>query len=98
MEDNKALKKKTNKQTNKPPPQHQRAKKKENNIPGTGLTGFRIFCQRNLDSRFQLLVGFPIPWVVFRIPKARIPDSANKIFKDFGIWIPSQVSKDVTYM
>ena len=98
MEDNKALKK-TNKQTNKQTTTTTtKSQKKENNIPGTGLSGFRIFCQRNLDSRFQLLVGFPIPWVVFRIPKARIPDSANKIFKDFGIWIPSQVSKDVTYM
>ena len=88
------------KQTNKPPPQQQRAKNNNNNnnIPGTGLSGFRIFCQRNLDSGFQLLAGFPIPRAVFRIPKARIADSTNKIFKDFGIWIPTQVSKDVTYM
>ena len=99
MEDNKVLKKK---QTNKPPPQQQKANNNNNNnnnnIPGTRLSGFRIFCQRKLDSGFQLLVGFPIPWVVFWIPKARIPDSTDKLFKDFGIWIPSKVSKDVTYM
>ena len=36
-------------------------------------------CQWNLDSRFQLLVGFRIPWDVFRILKPRIPDSTSKI-------------------
>ena len=36
-------------------------------------------CQWNLDSRFQLLVGFRIPWDVFRILKARIPDSTSKM-------------------
>ena len=34
-------------------------------IPGTGL---RIPCQWNLDSGFQSLVGFRIPWAVFWIP------------------------------
>lgn len=96
VEDNKVLKK-TTKQTTTTTTKSQK-KNNINNIPGTGLSGFRIFCQRNLDSGFQLLVGFPIPRVVFRIPKARIPDSTNKILKDFGIWIPSQVSKGVTYM
>ena len=31
-------------------------------------------CHYNLDSGFQSLVGFRIPWAVFRIPKPRIPD------------------------
>ena len=97
MEDNKALKK-TNKQTTTTTTKSQKKNNNNNNIPGTGLSGFRIFCQRNLDSGFQLLAGFPIPRAVFRIPKARIADSTNKIFKDFAIWIPTQVSKDVTYM
>ena len=35
------------------------------------------FCQWNLDSVFQSLVGFRIPWAVFRIPKPRISDSYN---------------------
>ena len=35
-------------------------------IPGVG---FRIPCQWNLDSRFQSLAGFRIPWAEFRIPK-----------------------------
>ena len=37
-------------------------------------------CQWNLDSRLQSLVGFRITWVVFRIPKPRIPDSTSKNF------------------
>ena len=39
-------------------------------IPGNG---FWIFCQWNLNSGFQSLVGFRIPWAEFRIPKTRIP-------------------------
>ena len=35
-------------------------------------------CQWNLDSGFQSLVGFRIPWAVFRIPKPGIPDSISK--------------------
>ena len=46
------------------------------------------FCQWNLDSVFQSLVSFRIPWAVFRIPKPRIPDSYNCIpdckAQDFG--------------
>ena len=44
-------------------------------IPGTG---FHILCQWNLDSGFQWLVGFRIPWAVFWIQKPRIPDSRIK--------------------
>ena len=32
-------------------------------------------CQWNLESGFQLFVGFRIHWAVFRIPKPRIADS-----------------------
>ena len=39
-----------------------------------------------LDS-FSVGLGFRIPWVVFRIPKSRIPDSTNKNFPDSGISI-----------
>ena len=35
--------------------------------------------QWNLDSGFQSLVGFRIPWAVFRIPKHRIRDSFSCI-------------------
>ena len=45
-------------------------------------------CQWNLDSGFQSLVGFQIPWTVFRIPKARILDSTSKNFPHSGIGIP----------
>ena len=55
-------------------------------------------CQWNLDSGFQLLVEFRIPWAVFRIPKSRIwdatrkfsliPNSTSKNFPDSGIPIP----------
>ena len=42
-----------------------------------------ILCQTNLDSQVQSLVGFQIPWTVFWIPKARVPDSTSKTFLDF---------------
>ena len=47
-------------------------------------TGFRILCQWNLDSGFQALVGFRIPWTVFRIPKPRIPELTSKTVPDSG--------------
>jgi len=53
-------------------------------IPGTR---FWILSQWDLDSGFQSLKGFRIPWVVFRIPKSRIPDPTNKNFLDSGISI-----------
>ena len=40
-------------------------------------------CQSNLDSGFQSLVGFRIPWAVLQIPKHRICD-----FSDSGVRIP----------
>ena len=40
--------------------------------------------QWNLDSGFELLVGFRIPTPVFRIPRPRIPDSTRKNFQDSG--------------
>ena len=43
------------------------------------------FCQWNLDSGFQSLVGFRILWVVFRIPRPRISDSTSKNFPVCGI-------------
>ena len=43
-------------------------------IPSTGLW---ILYQWNLNSGFQSLVGFRIPWVVFGIPKPRIPKNWN---------------------
>ena len=53
----------------------------------TPRSGFRIFrhrirvlCQWNLDSRFRSLVGFRIPWAVFRILEPRIPEiSGNTV-------------------
>ena len=39
----------------------------------------------NLDSGFQSLVGFRIPWAVFQIPKPRIPDFTNEKFTTFRI-------------
>ena len=55
-------------------------------------SGFQVldssFCHWNLDSGFQFLVGFRIPWPVFRIPKPRIPDSTNKFLSDYGFRIP----------
>ena len=53
-------------------------------IPGTR---FWILSQWDLDSGFQSLKGFRIPWVVFRIPKSRIPDSSGKNFPDSGFSI-----------
>ena len=48
-------------------------------------------CEWNLDSGFQSLVGFRIPWAVLRIPQtqfSKIPDSTSKYFTDFRIRIP----------
>ena len=45
-------------------------------------------CHWNLDSGFQSLVAFRIPWAVFRIRKPRIPDSKRKCFPDSGIRFP----------
>ena len=39
---------------------------------------FLILCRWNLDSGLQLLVGFRIPWAVFRNWKPRIPESISK--------------------
>ena len=39
--------------------------------------------------KFQALVGFCIPWAVFRIPKHRIPD-----FPDSGIRIPLHEARE----
>ena len=67
-------------------------------IPGTGL---RILCQWNLDSRFQSVVRFRIPWTVFWIPwtvfrisKPRIPHSISMVdFPDSGFsYIPESNS------
>ena len=59
-----------------------------------------------LDSRFQSVVRFRIPWFVFRIPKPKIPESTNisrildstsKNFLDsriqdcLGFWIPHPI-------
>ena len=44
------------------------------------LHGSRIPRQWNWDSGFQSLVGFRIPWTVFRIPN-RISDSTSNIFQ-----------------
>ena len=44
----------------------------------------------SLNSRFQSLVGFRIPWAVFRIPKPRIPDSTRKNFP--GFWNPHSLT------
>ena len=45
------------------------------------------FCQWNLDSGFQSLVGFWIPWAIFQIPRSRIPDPTSINSPDSGIWI-----------
>ena len=45
--------------------------------------------QWNLDSGFQSLVGYRIPWAAFRIPKNRILDSTASI-----CWIPDSTSKN----
>ena len=51
-------------------------------IPDPGVTlnsGLLIFCQWNLDSEFQSLVGFRIPWAVFLVAQqakiSLIPES-----------------------
>ena len=44
-------------------------------------TKFQIVCQLKLDSRFQSLVGFQIPFkvkAVLQIPKTKIPYSTSK--------------------
>jgi len=46
-----------------------------------------VFVSR-IGFRIQSLVGFRIPWAVFRIPKPRFLDSITKIFPDSGIRIP----------
>ena len=51
-------------------------------------------CQWNLDSEFQSLAGFWIPWAIFRILKSRIADSTSKKFPDSGIWIPLNGATD----
>ena len=33
-----------------------------------------------LDSGFQALLGFQIPWAVFRIPQSKIPNSTTEFF------------------
>ena len=63
--------------------------------------------QWNLDSGFELLVGFRIPTPVFRIPRPRSPDSTSKIskipdskcknFPDSGIRIPLQGGNALVY-
>ena len=55
-------------------------------------SGFQVLdstlCQWNMA--ILSLVGFRIPYAVFRIPaKPRIPDSTSKNFPDSGIRIPS---------
>ena len=50
-------------------------------IPGTGL---QFLSDPGFWTPIVYLVGFRIPWAVFRIPKPRIPDSISKIFPDFG--------------
>ena len=57
-------------------------------IPGIG---FRISCQWNLDSRFQSLAGFRIPWAEFRIPK---PWSWIYKQKNLGLGIAKQYFLD----
>ena len=62
--------------------------KESNTVLDSGFhamySGFQVLdfslSQWNLDSRLQSLVGFRITWVVFRIPKPRIPDSRSKNF------------------
>ena len=65
-------------------------------IPGRGFRiqgkGFQFLSVELLDPVFQSLVGFQIPWAVFRIPEPRIPVSASKNFPDSGIWIPLHVA------
>ena len=53
--------------------------------------------QWNLDSGFELLVGFRIPTPVFRIPRPRIPDSTSKNFPDSGIRIRLKGANALVY-
>ena len=53
-------------------------------IPGIE---FRILCQWSLNSGFQSLVGFQIPWAVFWIPKPKILDFTSKTLPDERIRI-----------
>ena len=57
-------------------------------IPRHGFSGLQVLdcslCQWNLDSQFQLLVGFRILWAVLRTPKPRVSDFTCKFFPDFG--------------
>ena len=65
---------------------------------GFQLLDSSFFFQLNLDSGFQLFVGFRIPTAVFWVPKYRIlvstskiskiPDSTGKNFRVFEIRIP----------
>ena len=56
-------------------------------------SGFQVldsnFCQWNLGSGFQSLVGFRIPWAVFRgaIHSTKIPTGNGPVFRDFSGWI-----------
>ena len=50
---------------------------------------FRNICQWNMDTVSQSLVGFLIPWAVFRIPKPRMVDFTAKIQ-----WLPNSTSKN----
>ena len=60
-------------------------------------SGFRNMdsglCQQNLDSGFQSLVGFRIPWAVFRIQKPRIRDTTSKILLDSGFLKQNWISR-----
>ena len=47
-------------------------------------SGFQELCRWNMDSAFQLLEGFRIPWAAIRMAKPRIPDYTSKNFPDFG--------------
>ena len=40
---------------------------------------FRILSKWNLDTGFQSLVGFWIPWAVTRTPKHRMPESTSTL-------------------
>ena len=55
-------------------------------IPPSGfrISGFQELCRWNLDSAFQLLEGFRIPWAAIRIAKPGIPDYTSKNSPDFG--------------
>ena len=54
----------------------------------------------NVDFGFRSLLGFWIPWAVFRIPKPRIPYSTSKNFpnsltRSYTNWIFSWVSASI---